>query len=155
EFNSCETIVKDGIAYPIDYANASPDVSLTSLHYYFPWAILALVRWAAFCTVTGRPMRINQTTRDYFAVGDRDDLAYDEKLRRYRRLADDYFQVEAYEEFCAEHLGQLDEALLDYVAGPEFDRLLVDTVRSTFPAHEHDGFIAHYRGIAAAWIRDR
>ena len=39
EFNSCETIVKDGVAYPIDYANASPDVALTSLHYYFPWAI--------------------------------------------------------------------------------------------------------------------
>ena len=46
EFNSCETIVKDGRAYPIDYANASPDVALTSLHYYFPWAILALVRWS-------------------------------------------------------------------------------------------------------------
>ena len=45
EFNSCETIVKDGVAYPIDYANASPDVALTSLHYYFPWAITALVRW--------------------------------------------------------------------------------------------------------------
>ena len=66
EFNSCETIVKDGVAYPIDYANASPDVALTSLHYYFPWAMLALVRWSAFCTVTGRPMRINQGTRDYF-----------------------------------------------------------------------------------------
>ncbi len=33
EFNSCETIVKDGVASPIDYANASPDVALTSLHY--------------------------------------------------------------------------------------------------------------------------
>ena len=49
EFNSCETIVKDGVAYPIDYANASPDVAVTSLHYYFPWAIKALVRWTAFC----------------------------------------------------------------------------------------------------------
>src|SRR3954453_410072 len=28
EFNSCEQIVKDGVAYPIDYANASPDVAL-------------------------------------------------------------------------------------------------------------------------------
>ncbi len=94
EFNSCETIVKDGHAYPIDYANASPDVALTSLHYYFPWAILALVRWSAFCTVTGRPMRINQSTRDYFEIGDRDDLSYEEKLAAYRVLADDYFQVE-------------------------------------------------------------
>ncbi len=72
EFNSCETIVKDGVAYPIDYANASPDVALTSLHYYFPWAITALVRWSAFCAVTRREMRINQNSRDYFEWGDRE-----------------------------------------------------------------------------------
>ncbi len=155
EFNSCETIVKDGQAYPIDYANASPDVSLTSLHYYFPWAIAALVRWSAFCTVTGRPTRIGQETRDSFAIGDRDDLGYDEKLAQYRALADRYFQVEEYDAFCAEHLGHLDEALHEYVTGPDFDALLVRTVRSTFPAHEHDGFVAHYRGILAAWARDR
>ena len=66
EFNSCETLVKDGVVYPIDYANASPDVALTSLHYYFPWAMAALVRWCTFCTVVRRPMRINQNTRTYF-----------------------------------------------------------------------------------------
>ena len=154
EFNSCETIVKDGRAYPIDYANASPDVSLTSLHYYFPWAIRALVRWTAFCTVTRRRPRLDLTTREYFAVGDRDDLSYEEKLAEYRRLADEHFEREAYEAFCAEHLGHLDEALLDYVEGREFDELLVDTVRSTFPAHEHESFVAHYRGLLAAWARD-
>jgi hypothetical protein len=37
----------------------------------------------------------------------------------------------------------------------EFDRVLVDTVRSTFPSHEHEQFIAHYRGLLAAWARDR
>ena len=100
-------------------------------------------------------MRINQTTRDYFAVGDRDDLAYEEKLAAYRRLADEYFEVEAYEEFCAEHLAHLDAVLVEYVGGPEFDRLLVETVRATFPPHEHDGFVDHYRGIAGAWLRDR
>ena len=28
------------------------------------------------------------------------------------------------------------------------------TVRSTFPAHEHEHFIAHYRGLLAASARD-
>jgi hypothetical protein len=27
-------------------------------------------------------------------------------------------------------------------------------VRSTFPAHEHDQFIAHYRGLLGAWAHD-
>src|SRR5215216_6861059 len=66
EFNSCEVIVRGSEAHPIDYANASPDIALVSLHYHFPWAIEALVAWCAFCVVTGRPMRINQNTRDYF-----------------------------------------------------------------------------------------
>ena len=153
EFNSCEVIVKDGCAYPIDYANASPDVSLTSLHWYFPWAIRALVRWSAFCTVTGRRPRLDQATREYFDVGDRDDLAYEEKIAAYRRLADAHFQRDEYEAFCAEHLAHLDEALVEYVEGPEFDALLVETVRSTFPPHEHEAFVAHYRGLLAGWAR--
>jgi hypothetical protein len=155
EFNSCETIVKDGEAHPIDYANASPDVAVTSLHYYFPWAIEALVRWSAFCLVTGRPMRINQDTRDYFAVGDRDDVGYGEKLNEYRRLADAYFQVEAYEEFCATALPHVHELMLEYVESPEFDDLLVGVVTTTFPLDEHEEFVAHYRGLLAAWARDQ
>ena len=154
EFNSCETIVKDGQAYPIDYANASPDVALTSLHYYFPWAMLALTRWSVFCTVTGRPMGINQSTRDYFEIGDRE-LSYGEKLTAYRTLADDYFQIEEYRAFCDEQLPHLEEALREYVSGPEFDRLILETVRTTFPEHEHERFADHYRGILTAWSRDQ
>ena len=86
EFNSCETIVKDGRAHPIDYANASPDIALVSLHYHFPWAIRSLVAWCAFCSVSGRSMRLNQRTREYFEIGDRDDLSYEEKLARYADL---------------------------------------------------------------------
>jgi hypothetical protein len=154
EFNSCETIVKDGVAYPIDYANASPDVALTSLHYYFPWAMKALVKWCAFCVATDRPMRVNQTTRDYFAIGDRDDLSYEQKLDGYRRLAGQYFQVDAYEEFCARHLSHLDELAHEWFGSSEFDDLLVQTVTTTFPPHEHEHFVAHYRGLLAAWARD-
>ena len=97
-------------------------------------------------------MRINQDTRAYFEIGDRDDLTYEEKLAEYRELADAYFQVAEYEEFCAEHLGGLDELALDYFGGPEFDGLLVDTVTSTFPAHEHEEMVARYRGLVGAWV---
>jgi hypothetical protein len=155
EFNSSETILRGGEIYPIDYANASPDVALISLHYYFPWAISALLRWSAFCLVTGRQMRIDQDTRRYFDIGDRDDLSYEDKLREYRRLADEYFEVERYADFVSEHLTQLDELVVDYVEGPELDALLVDTITSTFPAHEHERMVEHYRGLIAAWAGDQ
>jgi hypothetical protein len=154
EFNSCETLIRDGRVYPIDYANACPDVAITSLHYYFPWAMKALVKWSVFCTATGRRPRYDLDTRRYFDIGDRTDLSYAEKLREYRTLADSYFDVEHYNDFCASRLSHLDEVVVEWVEGPDFDRLLVDTVRSTFPAHEHDHFIAHYRGLLGAWATD-
>jgi hypothetical protein len=154
EFNSCETLIRDGVIYPIDYANACPDVAITSLHYYFPWAMKALVKWSVFCTATGRRPRFDLDTRRYFDIADRADLSYDEKLAAYRKLADDYFEVERYADFCASRLAGIDETVLEWVEGPGFDRLLVDTVRSTFPPHEHDHFIAHYRGLLGLWAKD-
>ncbi len=54
EFNSCESILKDGVLQPIDFANACPDVAIVSLHYYFPWAIKSLLAWSLFCLATDR-----------------------------------------------------------------------------------------------------
>jgi hypothetical protein len=154
EFNSCETLIRGGVVYPIDYANACPDVAITSLHYYFPWAMKALVKWSVFCTATARRPRLDLDTRRYFDVADREDLTYEEKLDAYRALADEYFEVDRYLDFCASRLEHMDEIVLEWVQGPEFDRLLVDTVRSTFPPHEHDHFIAHYRGLLGLWAQD-
>jgi D-ala D-ala ligase C-terminus len=154
EFNSCETLIKDGVVYPIDYANACPDVAITSLHYYFPWAMKALVKWAVFCTVTGRRPRYDLETRRFFDIADRADLDYHEKLTAYRDLADAYFETERYRDFCASRLADFDDIALDYFAGPDFDRLLVDTVRATFPPHEHEHFVAHFRGLIGAWTKD-
>jgi hypothetical protein len=81
-------------------------------------------------------------------------LSYGDKLAAYRALADDYFEVERYGDFCAGRLAHLDEVMLEWVDGPDFDRLLVDTVRSTFPPHEHDQFVAHFRGLLGAWVKD-
>jgi hypothetical protein len=154
EFNSCETLVRGGEVHPIDYANACPDVSLISLHYYFPWAIKALLRWCVFCCVTGRRMHVEMDPAPWFGVGD-DDRTYEEKLDAYRELADGYFALDAYEEFCQRHLPHLDEAMAGYVESPEFDALLVETVTRAFPPREHEQFVAHYRGLLAAWVADQ
>ena len=68
EFNSCETLIHGGEVHPIDYANACPDVSLISLHYYFPWAIKALLRWCVYCCATGRRMRVAMDPEPWFAI---------------------------------------------------------------------------------------
>ena len=70
EFNSAEMLVAGNEVYPIDYANACPDVALTSLHYYFPWAIKALVRWSVYCLVTGRKGTVDLHTERYFEIAD-------------------------------------------------------------------------------------
>jgi hypothetical protein len=154
EFNSCEMIVKGGDIHPIDYANACPDVSLISLHYYFPWAIKSLVKWSIYCTVTGRRMRVDSDTRAFFEVGD-SDTTYEEKLEAYHGLGDEYFEVADYHEFCSENLPHIDELVVDYIESDEFDDLLVGSVKTAFPAHEHDHFVAHYRGLLAAWASDQ
>ena len=154
EFNSCETLVKDGEVYPIDYANACPDVALTSLHYYFPWAMKALVKWSVYALVTGRRARHDLETDGFFEIADLTGASYAEKLDAYRDLADAYFESERYHDFCASRLPHVDEIVLDWVAGPDFDQLLTQTVRSTYPAHEHDQFIAHLRGLLGLWVRD-
>jgi hypothetical protein len=154
EFNSCETLVSGGEVYPIDYANACPDVALTSLHYYFPWAIEALVKWCVFVLVTGRRPRLDLETGRFFEIAGDDGLSYGEKLSAYRKLADDYFEAECYREFCASSLPHLDEVVFAWVTSDDFDRLLVATVRSVYPAHEHDMFISHLRGLIGLWVRD-
>jgi hypothetical protein len=154
EFNSCETLVKDDEVYPIDYANACPDVSLTSLHYYFPWAVKALVKWCVFALVTERRPKLDLDTDAFFAVADTPGLSYAEKLAGYRALADSYFSIPAYQEFCARSLRFIDEVVFDWVSSASFDALLVDTVRAVYPAAEHERFIAHLRGLMDLWIRD-
>ena len=160
EFNSCEMLVKFGAngaadeVYPIDYANACPDVAVTSLHYYFPWAMKALVKWSAYCLVTDRKPSVDMQTRRYYEIADRTDLSYDEKLTAYGRIADEYFDRERYYDWVDSRLRGFDEVALEWFRGPGMDQVIVDTVRATFPPHEHDQFIAHYRGLVGLWCQD-
>jgi hypothetical protein len=154
EFNSCESLIRGADVHPIDYANACPDIAITSLHYYFPSAITALVKWSVYCAVTGRTPRLDLDSRRYFEIADSVELSYGEKLAEYGRLAEEYFETERYREFCATALADLDAMVLEWVASPDFDALLVDTVRSTYPEFEQERFLAHFRGLLGAWVRD-
>src|SRR4051794_10534116 len=124
EFNSCEALVTGKRVQPIDYANACPDIAITSLHYYFPWAIQNLVSWSIYCAVTGRAPRVDTETGKWFAIADDPELDFPAKLARYGQLADAYFEVERYREFCDTSLASLPELVHDWISSPEFDDLL-------------------------------
>ena len=76
----------------------------------------------------------------------------DEKLTEYEKVADAYFETDKFEEFRAKHLQDLDDTMWNLVRSQEFDDILVDTVRSTFPEYEQARFIAHYRGLLNHWV---
>ena len=154
EFNSCELLVQGGEVLPIDYANACPDVALTSLHYYFPWAMRSLLAWTAFCAATGRAARPHVDTVPWFAVADDPDRTYGDKLAGYAELAAAYFDTDRYREFRETALAGLDDLVLEWVDSAAFDALLVSTVTATYPPHEVERFVAHFRGLVGLWVDD-
>jgi len=154
DFNSAEMLVAGEEVHPIDYANACPDVAVTSLHYYFPWAITALVRWSIFSLVRGRKPMLDLRTSRFFDVADDPDRSYQDKLDAYLALADEHFETERYTEFCAEQLPHLAEMVHEWVQGPSFERMLRETVAATYPAHEQERFMAHFQGLLGLWVDD-
>ena len=98
---------------------------------------------------------VDLDTRSYFEIADREDLGYEEKLAAYRDLTDEYFDTDRYHDFCDSRLAHVDELVLEWISSMDFDRLLVGTVRSTYPAHEQDRFVQHLRGLVSQWVREQ
>jgi hypothetical protein len=107
-----------------------------------------------FGAVTGRHMRINQNTRDYFAVGDNEQLTYEEKLERYSALADAYFQTAEFEAFCSEALPELREVMVEYVESSECDDVVVSSMRAEVEPERQDEMIDRSRASLGAWAAD-
>ena len=155
EFNSCEMLVQGDTVIPIDYANACPDVAVTSLHYYFPWAMKSLIKWTAFCAATGRRAKLHVDSEPWFAIADDQDLDYEAKLVRYQGLADEHFEKERYLDFCAAALPDIDDLVLEWVSSADFDLMLLETITQTYPEHERERFIGHFRGLVGMWVSDQ
>ena len=150
DFNSCETLRKEGEFHPIDFANACPDSQVTSLHYHFPWLVVAKVKWALFCAATGRKMRRTLDWQPYYDVLERD-LPYRERLREYGRIARRRLDSERFAEFCGEHLSDLDELAHEFFGTETARDAVRQKVEALFPAHEHDEFTDHFWGLIQFW----
>jgi hypothetical protein len=153
DFNSCETLRRDGEFYPIDFANACPDSQVTSLHFHFPWLVVAQVRWSLFCAATGRRMRKTLDWDPFFALADRADLSYRDKLAAYGRIARERFDADRFEEFCARHLPHLDEVALEFFGSETAREAVRGKVAALFPAHEVEAFTEHFWGLIQFWRR--
>ncbi len=152
DFNSCECLRRDGTFHPIDFANPCPDSQVTSLHYHFPWMLMAKIRWSIFCAATKRPFRRNLDWAPYYEVREKD-LPYREQLREYGKLADRHFDTERFRDFCDEHLTHLDEVAWEFFGTAVAKEAVRRKVTALFPEHEIEEFTEHFWGLVQLWRR--
>ena len=153
DFNSCEALSKDGVWYPIDFANPCPDSQVTSLHYHFPWVVMANVRWSLFCAITKRPMRRTLDWDPFYAVAKKD-LPYREKLRAYAKIAEERFEAAKFEEFCAKNLANLDEIAWEFFGTQTAKDAVRKKVGALFPANEVEQFTELFWSRIGLWRND-
>ncbi len=139
DFNSCESLRKDAVWHPIDFANPCPDSQVTSLHYHFPWLVKAYIRWTLFCAASKRRMRRSLDWEPFYAIAAKD-LPYRDKLRQYGALARRLLDADRFTEFCAVHLKDLDAVASDFFASDHARAAVQLKTAAIFPAHEVEEF---------------
>ncbi len=150
DFNSCESLSKDGTWHPIDFANPCPDSQVTSLHRHFPWLVLAKMRWALFCAATKRRFRRNLDWQPFYDVASTR-APYEEKLVEYARIAAERFDTARFEAFCAEHLAPLEEVAHEYFGTDDARSAVRQKVAALYPAHEVDEFAERFWSSIQTW----
>jgi len=150
EFNSCESLRRDGTFYPIDFANACPDFQVTSLHFHWPNLIKDMIRWTLFCAATERKQKLNMDWEPFFAVAKKD-LPFRDRLREYADISRSRLQVDEFRAFCETHLSHLDEVALEYFGSQSCKDTVRAKVAALYPAHEVDQFTDHFFGLVQFW----
>lgn len=150
EFNSCESLRRDGTFYPIDFANACPDFQVTSLHFHWPNLVKDMIRWSLFCAATRRQQKLNMDWQPYFDVAKKD-LPFRERLRGYADITRERLEHDRFREFCAQHLSHLDEVAVEFFGSQRCKDIVRDKVAALYPKHEIDPFTDHFFGLVQFW----
>ena len=150
DFNSCESLRKDGIWHPIDFANACPDFQVTSLHYHWPGLLKDVLRWTLFCAATQRSTQPTLSWEPYFAVA-RKDLPLRERVAAYAAITRERMDADAFQAFCDEHLAHLDEVVWEFLGTPRAREVVHGKVSALYPEHEVESFTAHFWGLVQFW----
>lgn len=153
DFNSCESLHANGVWHPIDFANACPDSQVTSLHYYFPWLVMANIRWSVYCATTGKKMRMNLDWEPYWKIADQE-MPYREKLAAYAAIGRQRMESDRFQEFCDRHLPHLEEATCEFLATETAKTAIRQKVAALFPEHEVESFTEHFWGRVQLWRED-
>lgn len=150
DFNSCEALRKGGTWYPIDFANPCPDSQVTSLHYHFPWMVMAYVRWSIFCAATKRKMRRNLDWEPYYAIAAKD-IPFTEKLKQYGAHARRILQANEFTDFCAKYLPHLDEVAREFFGTTRAKEAVRLKTAALFPEREVEQFTELFFGRIQQW----
>ena len=157
EFNSCEILVARRRGAPDRLRQRLPGRRADLAALLLPvgddgaGALDRVLRWS-----TGRKPRLDLDMAGYFAIADRDDLSYGDKLAalppaRRRLLRDRALPRLLREPAAPPRRGRARVGRQRRTS----TRCCVDTVRATYPAHEHDRFVAHFRGLVGLWVTRR
>ena len=159
DHNSCEVLLtQDKDVHPIDFANAYPDSSLVSLHYYFPELVKNTVRWLLFIVCTDRKKKIfGHDWNGYYEILERakkEDVSYQQKLDLYEELADLHYSTRDFYAFYEQALGvKFERACYEFFASEEFEGIIEEEVSRYFKIpSEKPAKIEQYKNLHKIWL---
>ncbi len=153
DFNSCEMLSKDGVYYPIDFANPCPDSQVNSIHYHWPWYVLSNLKWAVFNAATDRPMRKTVDFEAFYKIAKKD-LPYAEKLKGYAKIASERLSTNEFETFGKKHFAPLEEAAFAWFRSERCVEAIRLKVSNVFPEHEVDEFTSKFHALVLESVDD-
>lgn len=139
--------------YLIDFNNPVPDMSLVSLHRFFPTVVWEMTRRLLFVGITRRRFRHESGVDRYIDLA-RSAASHEEKMTGYERLAAEFWGRQEYLEFtdnhCRDDYVKLETGLFK---GPEFEVIMKKEIYDTFHDHsdpdKYQRFIERYNGLLA------